>query len=153
MDKQILFVNIDSDLMDEIKALLKSRGYEPIDGDTHYAKNSLDKKIARIFIAIGISSKLKGYQFLREAIKLTIDNPEIINNTTKCLYPKVAELFGTTSSTVERDIRSAIDTAWKRGKIEKINSLFGVNIYNRYEKPTNSEFIALLADKLFLDEI
>lgn len=115
--------------------------------------HSLEEKITNIFITVGIPAHIKGYQFLREAIKLAIDNPDIINSITKKLYPCVAEKFDTSPSKVERAIRHAIEVAWNRGKIENINSLFGVRVYNRNEKPTNGEFIALVADKMLLESV
>lgn len=114
---------------------------------------SLDEKISNIFITVGIPAHIKGYQFLREAIKMAIDNPDIINSITKRLYPEVAERFDTSPSKVERAIRHAIEVAWNRGKIENINSLFGVRVYNHNEKPTNGEFIALVADKMLLESV
>lgn len=118
------------------------------------AKNkSLDERITNIFITVGIPAHIKGYQFLREAIKMAIENPDIINSITKRLYPSVAERFSTSSSKVERAIRHAIEVAWNRGKIENINSLFGVRVYNYNEKPTNGEFIALVADKMLLESV
>jgi two-component system response regulator (stage 0 sporulation protein A) len=114
---------------------------------------SLDEKITNIFITVGIPAHIKGYHFLREAIKMAIDNPEIINNITKKLYPEVAGKFNTTPSKVERAIRHAIEVAWNRGKIENINSLFGVRVYGHNEKPTNGEFIALVADKMLLESV
>lgn len=118
------------------------------------AKNrTLEEKITNIFITVGIPAHIKGYQFLREAIKLAIDNPDIINSITKKLYPEVAEKFDTSPSKVERAIRHAIEVAWNRGKIENINSLFGVRVYNHNEKPTNGEFIALVADKMLLESV
>jgi two-component system response regulator (stage 0 sporulation protein A) len=111
----------------------------------------LDEKITNIFITVGIPAHIKGYQFLREAIKMAIANPEIINSITKKLYPSIAEKFDTSSSKVERAIRHAIEVAWNRGKIENINSLFGVKVYSDNEKPTNGEFIALVADKMLLE--
>ena len=114
---------------------------------------SLEEKITNIFITVGIPAHIKGYQFLREAIKLAIDNPDIINSITKKLYPEVAEKFDTSPSKVERAIRHAIEVAWNRGKIENINSLFGVRVYNHNEKPTNGEFIALVADKMLLESV
>ncbi|MCI9031469.1 MAG: sporulation transcription factor Spo0A [Clostridia bacterium] len=114
---------------------------------------SLDEKITNIFITVGIPAHIKGYQFLREAIKMAIDNPDIINSITKRLYPEVAERFSTSPSKVERAIRHAIEVAWNRGKIENINSLFGVRVYNHNEKPTNGEFIALVADKMLLESV
>lgn len=114
---------------------------------------TLEEKITNIFITVGIPAHIKGYQFLREAIKLAIDNPDIINSITKKLYPEVAEKFDTSPSKVERAIRHAIEVAWNRGKIENINSLFGVRVYNHNEKPTNGEFIALVADKMLLESV
>lgn len=114
---------------------------------------SLEEKITNIFITVGIPAHIKGYQFLREAIKLAIDNPDIINSITKKLYPEVAERFDTSPSKVERAIRHAIEVAWNRGKIENINTLFGVRVYNHNEKPTNGEFIALVADKMLLESV
>lgn len=114
---------------------------------------TLDERITNIFITVGIPAHIKGYQFLREAIKMAIENPDIINSITKKLYPSVAERFSTSSSKVERAIRHAIEVAWNRGKIENINSLFGVRVYNYNEKPTNGEFIALVADKMLLESV
>ncbi len=114
---------------------------------------SLEEKITNIFITVGIPAHIKGYQFLREAIKLAIDNPDIINSITKKLYPEVAEKFDTSPSKVERAIRHAIEVAWNSGKIENINSLFGVRVYSHNEKPTNGEFIALVADKMLLESV
>lgn len=111
----------------------------------------LDEKISNIFITVGIPAHIKGYQFLREAIKLTIDKPEIINSITKKLYPSIAEHFSTSASKVERAIRHAIEVAWNRGKIENINNIFGLKVYNQNEKPTNGEFIALVADKMLME--
>ena len=112
---------------------------------------SLDEKIANLFISVGIPAHIKGYQFLREAIKITVEDPEIINSITKKLYPSIAAVFNTTPSKVERAIRHAIEVAWNRGKIENINSIFGMKIYSANEKPTNGEFIALVADKMLLE--
>ena len=111
----------------------------------------LDEKISNIFISIGIPAHIKGYQFLREAVKLAVEEPEIISSITKKLYPTIAERFETSSSKVERGMRHAIEVAWNRGKIENINNIFGLKIYNRNEKPTNGELIALIADKMIMD--
>jgi two-component system response regulator (stage 0 sporulation protein A) len=114
-------------------------------------QKSTEEKITNIFITVGIPAHIKGYQFLREAIKMTIENPEIINCITKKLYPSIAQKYDTSSSKVERAIRHAIEVAWNRGKIENINSLFGVKVYSNNEKPTNGEFIALVADKMLIE--
>jgi len=135
------------------------RGMDSVIGDyraaqpiTKFPKNrSLEEKISNIFITVGIPAHIKGYQFLREAIKMAIDNPEIINCITKKLYPSIADRFETSASKVERAIRHAIEVAWNRGKIENINSLFGVRVYTNNEKPTNGEFIALVADKMLIE--
>ena len=111
----------------------------------------LDERITNIFITVGIPAHIKGYQFLREAIKMAIDTPEIINSITKKLYPSIADKFDTSASKVERAIRHAIEVAWNRGKIENINNLFGIRVYGNNEKPTNGEFIALVADKMLIE--
>ena len=111
----------------------------------------LDEKISNIFISIGIPAHIKGYQFLREAVKLAVEEPEIIGSITKRLYPTIAQKFETSSSKVERGMRHAIEVAWNRGKIENINSLFGFKIYSSNDKPTNGELIALIADKMIME--
>ena len=115
------------------------------------SNKQLDEKISNIFISIGIPAHIKGYQFLREAVKLAVEEPEIIGSITKKLYPTIAQRFETSSSKVERGMRHAIEVAWNRGKIENINNIFGLKIYNRNEKPTNGELIALIADKMIMD--
>lgn len=117
------------------------------------SSKNLDEKLSNIFIRAGIPPHIKGYQFLREAVKLSVNSPDMINNITKKLYPSVAEKYCTSSSKVERAIRHAIEVAWNRGKIENINGIFGVKIYNKGEKPTNGELIALITDKLLIESI
>lgn len=131
---------------DELR--LTSRGG---DNKKSYKSKNLDERISNIFVSVGIPAHIKGYQFLREGIRLTVDNPQIINSITKGLYPAIATRYSTTSSKVERAIRHAIEVAWNRGKIENINSLFGIKVYTSNDKPTNGEFIALLADKMLLE--
>ena len=114
---------------------------------------SLDEKISNIFISIGIPPHIKGYQYLREGIKMAVENPAIINSVTKELYPSIGEKFNTTASKVERAIRHAIEVAWNRGRIDAINAIFGARVYIGSERPTNSEFIALVADKLILEDL
>lgn len=112
---------------------------------------SLDEKISTIFITIGIPAHIKGFHFLREAIKMVVNNPDVINRITKELYPGIAKRYNTSASKVERAIRHAIEVAWTRGKIENINQMFGYSVYTNNDKPTNGEFIALLADRLLLE--
>ncbi|MDO4572052.1 MAG: sporulation transcription factor Spo0A [Clostridia bacterium] len=123
-------------------------------GLTGYAQppRSLDEKITSVFLTAGIPAHIKGYHYLREGIRMVYYNPSLINRITKELYPGIAKHFNTSSSKVERAIRHAIEVAWTRGKIENINALFGYNIYGKNDKPTNGEFIALVADKLIMEE-
>ena len=117
-------------------------------------RNSIDQnmelKVTEILHQIGVPAHIKGYHYLRESIIMSIENPEIINAVTKQLYPAVAKRFQTTSSRVERAIRHAIEVAWDRGDVDVLNSYFGYTIHNGRGKPTNSEFIAMISDKLRL---
>lgn len=110
----------------------------------------LELMVTEIIHQIGVPAHIKGYHYLREAIMLSVNDSEIINSVTKLLYPTVAKMHGTTSSRVERAIRHAIEVAWDRGDVEILNSYFGYTIHNGRGKPTNSEFIAMIADKLRL---
>ena len=114
---------------------------------------SLEEKISKIFINVGIPPHIKGYAFLREGVKMAVEDPEIINNITKKLYPSIGEKYNTTASKVERAIRHAIEVAWNRGRIESINGILGVRAYVGTDKPTNGEFIALVADKMLLEKM
>lgn len=113
-------------------------------------QQDLECIVTDIIHQIGIPAHIKGYHFLRYAIMLCVENTEMINCITKLLYPSVAAKFGTTSSRVERAIRHAIELAWDRGDIDVLNSYFGYTIRGTKGKPTNSEFIALISDKLRL---
>ena len=112
---------------------------------------SLDEKISNIFTTIGIPPHIKGYSYLREGIKMAVYDPLVINKVTKELYPKIGEKFETSASKVERAIRHAIEVAWNRGRTEAISAVFGARVYIGNERQTNSEFIALVADKLILE--
>ena len=111
---------------------------------------SLEAVVTDIIHEIGVPAHIKGYQYLREAIILTVENMDIINSVTKVLYPEVAHKFSTTPSRVERAIRHAIEVAWDRGDIETLQRFFGYTVSNIKGKPTNSEFIAMIADYLSL---
>ncbi|MDO5602281.1 MAG: sporulation transcription factor Spo0A [Oscillospiraceae bacterium] len=108
--------------------------------------------VTEILHQIGVPAHIKGYQFLRRAILMSIADPEMINSVTKRLYPDIAKACGTTASRVERAIRHAIEVAWDRGDVDVLNSYFGYTIHNLRGKPTNSEFIAMIADKMRLDK-
>ncbi len=116
----------------------------------HRGEVSLEASVTSIIHEIGIPAHIKGYQYLREAILLTVRDMDIINAVTKVLYPAVAKKFSTTPSRVERAIRHAIEVAWDRGDLETLQKYFGYTVSNIKGKPTNSEFIALIADKLQL---
>ena len=113
---------------------------------------SLEERIANLFLTVGIPAHIKGYQYLREAVKMVIDNPDLMGRITKELYPGIAHRFGTTSSKVERAIRHAIEVAWNRGRIEALDEAFGRNVCSLDDKPTNGEFIALVSDRLRIKE-
>ncbi len=112
---------------------------------------NLDANITSIIHEIGVPAHIKGYQYLREAITMVYNNIEILGAITKTLYPAIAEKFKTTPSRVERAIRHAIEVAWTRGNIDSISHLFGYTINISKSKPTNSEFIAMVADKLRIE--
>lgn len=114
------------------------------------AEVNLDALVTSVIHEIGVPAHIKGYQYLREAIKLAVNDMEVINAITKVLYPQVAKTFQTTPSRVERAIRHAIEVAWDRGDLEVLQSFFGYTVSNSKGKPTNSEFIALIADRLTL---
>ena len=111
---------------------------------------SLEMKVTEILHQIGVPAHIKGYHYLRDSIIMAVKTPDIINAVTKKLYPSVAQKYETTSSRVERAIRHAIEVAWDRGDVDVLNSYFGYTIHNGRGKPTNSEFIAMISDKLRL---
>ena len=113
---------------------------------------SMEAKVTAIIHEVGVPAHIKGYQYLREAICIAVDDMDVINAVTKVLYPAVAKKFGTTSSRVERAIRHAIEVAWDRGDLETLQKYFGYTVSNAKGKPTNSEFIALIADRLVLEQ-
>ena len=110
----------------------------------------IESMVTSIIHEIGVPAHIKGYQYLREAIMLAVADMDVINAITKVLYPQVAKTFSTTPSRVERAIRHAIEVAWDRGDLETLQRLFGYTVSNTKGKPTNSEFIALIADRLQL---
>ena len=112
---------------------------------------NLETDVTNIIHEIGVPAHIKGYQYLRDAIIMSVDNREVINSITKVLYPTIAKMNKTTPSRVERAIRHAIEVAWSRGKMDTIDDLFGYTINTGKGKPTNSEFIALISDKIRLD--
>ena len=112
--------------------------------------HDLEKDVTDMIHEIGVPAHIKGYQYLREAIMMSVRDGEMLNSITKILYPTIAKKYQTTSSRVERAIRHAIEVAWSRGNMETLDSLFGYTISIGKGKPTNSEFIALITDKIRL---
>lgn len=112
----------------------------------------LETKVTNILHEIGVPAHIRGYHYMREAIIMSVNDMDVLNYITKELYPSIAKKCNTTPSRVERAIRHAIEVAWNRGKIDAIDSLFGYTINNHKGKPTNSEFIALIADRLRLEQ-
>ena len=111
---------------------------------------SLESQVTAIIHEVGVPAHIKGYQYLREAIIIAVNDMDVINAVTKVLYPEVAKRFNTTPSRVERAIRHAIEVAWDRGDLETLQKYFGYTVSNAKGKPTNSEFIAMIADRLQL---
>ena len=113
--------------------------------------NDLEIDITNLIHEIGVPAHIKGYQYLRDAITLVVNNMDFLSAVTKELYPAIASMNNTTASRVERAIRHAIEIAWNRGKLETLDALFGYTVKTDKGKPTNSEFIAIIADKLRLE--
>ncbi len=140
---------------DQIETICRNRGVvKSLAGGREVRKSGapadIESQVTKIIHQIGVPAHIKGYQYLRTAILMTIDDSNIINSVTKVLYPSVAKQYSTTTSRVERAIRHAIEVAWDRGDIDTLNSYFGYTIQNNRGKPTNSEFIAMIADNLRL---
>ena len=133
-------------LCEHIEALQKTRNAK----STRGGEEDLETQVTKVIHQIGVPAHIKGYQYLRTAILMTISDNDIINSVTKVLYPSVAKKYATTTSRVERAIRHAIEVAWDRGDIDTLNSYFGYTIQNNRGKPTNSEFIAMIADNMRL---
>ncbi len=113
-------------------------------------EHDLEQDVTDMIHEIGVPAHIKGYQYLREAIMMAVEDIEMLNSITKVLYPTIAKKFQTTPSRVERAIRHAIEVAWSRGRMETLDALFGYTVNTGKGKPTNSEFIALIADRIRL---
>ena len=125
-------------------------GYYKSNHEEH-TEATLEADVTNIIHEIGVPAHIKGYQYLRDAIVMSVQDIEMLNSITKVLYPTIAKKYDTTTSRVERAIRHAIEVAWSRGKMDTIDELFGYTVSNGKGKPTNSEFIALIADKIRLE--
>ena len=127
------------------------RKVQPYVDKAAYMEQNLETDVTQMLHEIGIPAHIKGYQYLRDAIIMSVQDAEMLSSVTKILYPTIAKKHQTTPSRVERAIRHAIEVAWSRGKMDTINDLFGYTVSNGKGKPTNSEFVALIADKIRLD--
>lgn len=138
----------DKNTSDEAKKLFGAENKTMFESE--HKTHDLEKDVTDMIHEIGVPAHIKGYQYLREAIMMSVEDTEMLNSITKILYPSIAKKFQTTPSRVERAIRHAIEVAWSRGKMETLDALFGYTINIGKGKPTNSEFIALIADKIRL---
>lgn len=140
--------HIKNTMSGKTKELRKVNAYEN-KGD--YFERNLEADVTNIIHEIGVPAHIKGYQYLRDAIAMSVEDQEMMSSVTKILYPAIAKRNQTTASRVERAIRHAIEVAWGRGKMETIDEVFGYTISTGKGKPTNSEFIALISDKILLE--
>ena len=139
-----------SALVSHIESLMKIRCRDDASDSNAGIGADMEAQVTKIIHQIGVPAHIKGYQYLRTAILMTIEDNEAINSVTKILYPAVAKKYQTTTSRVERAIRHAIEVAWDRGDVDTLNSYFGYTIQGSRGKPTNSEFIAMIADNMRL---
>lgn len=131
----------------DINSFTKSRRHHPISSTV----NDMETEITRLILEMGVPAHIKGYQYLRSSILLAVEDSDVVNAVTKVLYPTVAKKYATTSTRVERAIRHAIEVAWERGDLDVLHSIFGYSVSGTRGKPTNSEFIALISDKIRLE--
>ena len=141
-------------LIDRVRDILKEKDEVKEEYMVAYGNKSLplEVRVTQMIHDVGVPAHIKGYQYIREAIMLAVNDEDIINSITKTLYPTLSEKFNTTPSRVERAIRHAIEVAWNRGQIEMHEKIFGYTVNSNKGKPTNSEFIAMIADRIRLSE-
>lgn len=138
------------EMCENISGLVKKSRDSSLCNPINFDTFGIELRVTEILHEIGVPAHIKGYHYLRDSIIMSVEKPDIINAVTKQLYPSVAKKYETTSSRVERAIRHAIEVAWDRGDIDVLNSYFGYTIHNDRGKPTNSEFIAMISDRLRL---
>ena len=139
----------DMDLLHERIVQIARDDLRPVaDARGEAGEETADERITNLFLTLGIPAHIKGYQYLREAVRMVLENHDVINRITKELYPGIARKFDTSASKVERAMRHAIEVAWTRGRLEAVNQMYGYRVFAREDKPTNGEFIAMVADKL-----
>ena len=150
-DHDMLLNRIQSLKTDRQKKRAEIRRVAPYETKMAYIERNLETDVTNMIHEIGVPAHIKGYQYLRDAIMMAVEDMNMLNSITKILYPTIAKNHQTTPSRVERAIRHAIEVAWSRGKMDTIDELFGYTVSVGKGKPTNSEFIALIADKIRLD--
>ena len=146
----LISTNKEFQIMITVPSAMKEGDVQNVDMLQIPVQHDLEKDVTDMIHEIGVPAHIKGYQYLREAIMMSVEDMDMLNSITKILYPSIAKKFDTTPSRVERAIRHAIEVAWSRGKMETLDALFGYTINTGKGKPTNSEFIALIADKIRL---
>ncbi len=151
IDDSIANLDLCQEVINTSRSKLKDIFVYQVNQDEIDGNNKLEVMVTEIIHEIGVPAHIKGYQYLRSSIMMAVKDMDILNSITKQLYPSIAKEHETTPSRVERAIRHAIEVAWGRGKTDTINELFGYSINSGKTKPTNSEFIALIADKIRLD--
>ncbi len=134
-----------------MRQAVRAKSLNACESQKEYMERNLETDVTNIIHEVGVPAHIKGYQYLRDAIIMSVTDMEMLNSITKILYPTIAKRHQTTPSRVERAIRHAIEVAWSRGKMDTIDELFGYTVSNGKGKPTNSEFIALIADKIRLE--
>ncbi len=144
LDMQILYARI--------QQVFRSEPTAPLPGRPPVNALGTDEQITNLFLTIGIPAHIKGYQYLREAVRMVLEDHDILNRITKELYPGIARRFAATPSKVERAMRHAIEVAWSRGRLDSINRIYGYKVFSPDDKPTNGEFIAMVADKISIQK-
>ncbi|MDF2841938.1 MAG: spo0A [Herbinix sp.] len=150
-DNSVVLSRIKAMKVDYHSRLIDNHKVSTYENKSVYMERNLESDVTNIIHEIGVPAHIKGYQYLRDAIMMSVNDAEMLNSITKLLYPSIAKRHKTTPSRVERAIRHAIEVAWSRGKMEMIDELFGYTVSNGKGKPTNSEFVALIADKIRLE--
>ena len=146
----LISTNKEFQIMITVPSAMKEGDVQNVDMVQIPVQHDLEKDVTDMIHEIGVPAHIKGYQYLREAIMMSVEDVEMLGSITKVLYPTIAKKYQTTPSRVERAIRHAIEVAWSRGRMETLDALFGYTINTGKGKPTNSEFIALIADKIRL---
>ena len=146
----LISTNKEFQIMITVPSAMKEGDVQNVDMLQIPVQHDLEKDVTDMIHEIGVPAHIKGYQYLREAIMMSVEDVEMLGSITKVLYPTIAKKYQTTPSRVERAIRHAIEVAWSRGRMETLDALFGYTINTGKGKPTNSEFIALIADRIRL---